>query len=194
MQFKFDLEGRNKYSYKEYREMLDKLMADGLTTGNHESDEMIDATKSSIVKMNRSDKLTKLNDRLKSAILKAPKQRWIVLIEGWSSDSAQNLPVISKMADFAFNIEMHIMLRDENLDIMDAFLTKKARSIPKLISIDDNNKVLFTWGPRPEKMQERALEMKKAKEEFGLEIQQLYAKDRTVSIQAEFIKQLSALK
>mgnify|MGYP000338636691 CR=1 FL=1 len=194
MQFKFDLEGRNKYSYKEYREMLDKLMADGETTGKDHSDERIEATKSNIVKMNRSDKLTKLNDRLKSAILKSPKQRWILLIEGWSSDAAQNLPVINKMADFAFNIELDIMLRDENLDIMDAFLTKKGRSIPKLISIDDKNKVLFTWGPRPEKMQARAMELKKAKEEYGQEINQLYAKDRTVSIQAEFIKELSALK
>lgn len=194
MQFKFDLEKKNTYSYKEYRKLLDDLMADGETTGKDQSDEMIDFTKTNIVRMNRLDKTVKLNDRLKSAILKSPAQRWIILVEGWCGDASQSLPIISKMADFAFNIEYHIMLRDENADIMDAFLTKKSRSIPKLISVGETGKVLFTWGPRPEKMQEFVMKAKKAKEEYAEPLQKMYAQDRATTVQTEFTALLSGIK
>lgn len=186
MQFKFDLEKRTTYSYKEYRKMLDDLMADGETTGKDQSDEMIDFTKTNIVRMNRLDKTVKLNDRIKSAILKSAAQKWVVLVEGWSADASQNLPIISKMADFAFNTELYIMLRDENKDITDAFMTKKSRSIPKLIAVGETGKVLFTWGPRPEKIQDHVTKLIKAKEEFAEEAQKMYAQDRATSIQAEF--------
>lgn len=186
MQFKFNLEDRAKYSYKEYRIMLDKLMSDGETTGKDQSDERIDATKVNIVRMGRLDKLAKLNDPLKSALLNQPEQKWVLLVEGWCGDAAQNLPVIAKMADFAFKVDLQIMLRDDNLDIMDKFLTSKSRSIPKLISVDENNKVLFTWGPRPKKMQDKAMELKKAKQEYAEEVHKLYAKDRATSIIQEF--------
>lgn len=194
MQFKFKLEDRTSYNYKEYREMLDKLMADGETTGKDQSDEMIEYTKVNIVRMNRLDKTVKIKDHLKSALLNAPPQTWVVLNEAWCGDAAQNLPIISKMVDFAFNVDFKIILRDDNPDIMDKFLTKKGRSIPKLISIDENNKVLFTWGPRPEKMQAKALELKAAGEEYGEEVHKLYANDRATSIQAEFVELLNAIK
>lgn len=186
MQFKFDLEKKKKYSYKEYRALLDTLIGDGETTGKNQADELIDATKKCIVRMNRLEKTVKLNDRLKSAILKSQAQRWVIIVEGWSMDCSQSLPIISKMADFSFNTEIQIILRDDNPDIMDAFLTDKSRSVPMLISVDEKGKVLFTWGPRPEKMQKRAMELKKAKEEITEEVQKVYAQDRATSIQAEF--------
>jgi hypothetical protein len=194
MQFKFDLENRNKYTYTTYRALVDECMGNGETTDKDESDEMLDYTKVNVARMTRLDKTVKINDRLKGALVKTVRQRWVVLTEGWCGDAAQNLPIISKMVDFSFNVEMDILLREENLDIMDKFLTKKGRAIPKLIAYDEDNKVLFTWGPRPEKMQERAMEMKKAKEEYGQEIHKLYAKDRAVSIQAEFTALLSQHK
>lgn len=194
MQFKFNLEDRQTYSYKEYRIMLDKLMSDGETTGKDQSDELIEYTKMNIVRMGRWDKLAKLNDPLKSALLNLTQQTWLILNEGWCGDAAQNLPVIAKMADFAFNVDLKIAMRDENLDIMDKFLTNKGRSIPKLIAFDENNKVLFTWGPRPKKMQDRFLELKKAKEEYAEEIHKMYAKDRAVTIQQEFTAMLNGIK
>ena len=193
MQFKFNLEGRKSYSYASYRTMLDELMKDGETTGEDQSETMIEYTKMNLVRMNRWDKTVKLTDPLKSALLKVPKQRWILLNEGWCGDAAQNLPVLSKMTAFAFNIELEIMLRDENLDIMDAYLTSGGRSIPKLIAVDENNEVLFTWGPRPKKMQDRMMELKKQDLPYAEEVHKMYAKDRAVSIQTEFVALLGKI-
>lgn len=194
MQFKFDLESRNSYNYDSYRKMLDELLSDGQTTGEDQSEEMIAYTKMNITRMNRWDKTAKLTDQLKSALLKSPKQKWLILNEGWCGDAAQNLPILHKMASFAFNIDLQIILRDENLDIMDKYLTKGGRSIPKLIAIDENDKVLFTWGPRPKKMQDRVMELRKQNEPYAEEVHKMYAKDRAVSIQAEFVALLNEIK
>jgi len=194
MQFKFNLEDRNKYTYLSYRKFIEDQLGNGETTSKDDSDEMIDATKRNIAKMTRLDKTVKITDKLKAAMVKAIPQKWILLTEGWCDDAAQTIPIIHKMMGFAFNVELIILLRDENMDIMNKFLTKKGQSIPKLISVDENDKVLFTWGPRPEKMQARAMELKKAKEEYAEEINKMYLKDRAVSIQVEFIDLLTKAK
>ena len=193
MQFKQNLENRNIYTYEGYRTLLDELMAEGKTTGEDHSEEMLEYAKMNIVRMNRWDKTAKLADNLKSALLNTPKQTWLVINEGWCGDAAQNLPIISKMADFAFNVDLKIILRDENLDIMDDYLTKGGRSIPKLIAIDENNEVIFTWGPRPQKMQDQVLQLKAAGEDYAQEVHKMYAKDRAASIQIEFAEALSEI-
>jgi hypothetical protein len=187
MQFKFKLEDRNTFSYTGYREMLDILMADGKTTGADQSEAMIAYTKMNIVRMNRWDKRTNLTDEFIDILKTAPKQKWLVLNEGWCGDAAQNLPVLNKMAELNEDIQLEVILRDENLDIMDEYLTNGGRSIPKLIAIDENNEVLFTWGPRPQKMQNKVLELKKAGLPYAEEVHKMYAKDRAVSIQEEFM-------
>ncbi len=191
MQFKFNLDKRKIYTYDTYRKLLDALLAKKKTTGKEQSDELLAHAKMNLARMSRWDKTTKVNDQLKSVLLSAPKQTWLVLTEGWCGDAAQNLPIISKMADFAFNVDLQIILRDENLDIMDAYLTDGGQSIPKLIAFDEDKKVLFTWGPRPEKMQEKVKELKKAGSDFVEEVHKMYPKDRAVSIQQEFLNLLS---
>lgn len=191
MQFNFNLENRNIYSYDAYRTMLDTLMANGKTTGEDQSEAMIEYTKMNIVRMNRWDRTTKLNADLINLLAQAPKQRWLVLNEGWCGDAAQNLPVLNKMAQLNENIDLQIILRDENLDIMDEYLTNGGRSIPKLISMNENNEILFTWGPRPQKMQDLVLAVKKEGGDYAQEVHKLYAKDRTASLQSEFMDLLS---
>ena len=59
---------------------------------------------------------------------------WLVLTEAWCGDAAQSLPIINKMAEVSDNITLRLILRDENLDVMDQFLQNgRSRSIPKLI-------------------------------------------------------------
>jgi Thioredoxin len=54
--------------------------------------------------------------------------------------------VIEKIAAESDNIETSYLLRDENLDLMEQFLTGGARSIPKLIAVDAGTlEVLGTW-------------------------------------------------
>lgn len=82
-------------------------------------------------------------------------QTWMVLTEPWCGDSAFSLPVIAEAAQSHPDIDLRILLRDDNLDLMDRFLTDGSRSIPKLAALDENGTVLFTWGPRPDVAQDR---------------------------------------
>jgi hypothetical protein len=53
------------------------------------------------------------------------------------------------MADLNDQIDLKLVLRDENLELMDLFLTNGGSAIPKLIILDTENNVINTWGPRP---------------------------------------------
>ncbi len=76
-------------------------------------------------------------------------QLWMVITEPWCGDSAFNLPVIHAAAQTSDQITLRILHRDENLDIMDQYLTGGSRSIPKLVAFADDASETFQWGPRP---------------------------------------------
>ena len=92
-------------------------------------------------------------------------QFWMVLTETWCGDSAYNLPVIAEAATRSPHVTLRILLRDDNPDIMDRYLTDGSRSIPKLVAFDEQGNELFTWGPRPERL--RALRSELIAEEYG---------------------------
>ena len=96
----------------------------------------------------------------------------MVITENWCGDSAQNLPYIAKLSELNKNINLLIVLRDSNLDIMNKYLTNGTMSIPILIVFDENDYELFKWGPRPEKVKE---EIKRLKTE-GIVKPELYEK------------------
>lgn len=81
-------------------------------------------------------------------------QLWMVITEPWCGDSAFNLPVIQAAAEQNEQITLRILHRDENLDIMDQYLTGGSRSIPKLVAFSADGEERFTWGPRPDAGQE----------------------------------------
>jgi hypothetical protein len=90
------------------------------------------------------------SETLRSALdaVEAP-QAWRVLTEPWCGDSAFLLPVIAEAAALSDQVSLRILLRDENLDLMDQYLTDGSRSIPKLVAFSGAGEELFTWGPRP---------------------------------------------
>jgi len=77
-------------------------------------------------------------------------QLWMVLTEPWCGDSAFLLPVIAEAAQLSDNVTLRILLRDDNLDIMDQYLTGGSRSIPKMATFAEDGEERFVWGPRPE--------------------------------------------
>ena len=81
--------------------------------------------------------------------LNLARTRRIEITEPWCGDGAQNLPVLQALAALAPKIDMHILLRDSHLEVMDRYLTNGGRSIPKLVAFDGEGKELFQWGPRP---------------------------------------------
>lgn len=77
-------------------------------------------------------------------------QLWMVLTEPWCGDSAFLLPVVADAAQLHDDVALRILNRDDNLDVMDEYLTGGSRSIPKLVAFSEEGEELFTWGPRPE--------------------------------------------
>ena len=77
-------------------------------------------------------------------------QLWMVLTEPWCGDSAFLLPVIAEAAALSDQVSLRILPRDENLDVMDQYLTDGSRSIPKLVAFSEDGEELFSWGPRPQ--------------------------------------------
>ncbi len=80
----------------------------------------------------------------------------LVLAEDWCGDAASLVPVLARMADAAPDmLDLRVLKRDENPDIMAAHLIHGGRAIPRAIVYDDNMKQLGSWGPRPGPAQAR---------------------------------------
>ena len=89
--------------------------------------------------------------KLREAVEKIDEpQLWMVLTEDWCVDSAYSLPVLVEAARLNPLIDLRVLPRDANLDIMDQYLTGTARSIPKLVVFSEDGTEQFQWGPRPE--------------------------------------------
>ncbi|MBK8146993.1 MAG: thioredoxin family protein [Acidobacteria bacterium] len=174
-----------------YANLLDRLLAEGKTTGPNQSDAMLDYAKLNIRRMKRVEKTTVLGESILASVREnRRKMIWLIITEGWCGDAAQSIPVIERIAAAAENIETRYVLRDENLGLMDAYLTNGARSIPKLIALDAETLAeLGTWGPRPRVAMDYFLEMKSIgldKSEMMEKLQRWYNEDRNQAIQNEF--------
>ncbi len=182
----------NAITYAQYREMIDILLAENKTTGQNHSESMVEYTRMNMQRMRRVEKTTVLEDDLVQLMLSLQTPMiWVILTEAWCGDAAQNIPAIVKIADASSLVEVKLLLRDENTALMDAYLTNGGRSIPKLIALNANTlEVLGTWGPRPEEIQGFVVDAMKNNMPFPEMAEKLhgwYAKDRSKSLQKEFI-------
>jgi hypothetical protein len=77
----------------------------------------------------------------------------LVLSEDWCGDAVNTLPVVAKLAELAPNLDLRVLGRDANPDLMDAHLTGRSRSIPVVIVLDEAFRERGWWGPRPTVLQ-----------------------------------------
>jgi hypothetical protein len=189
----------NSYSYSEYRKLVSDLLLEGKSTGNEQSDDLKHYSELNETRMNRLDKTIKITDE-NSLELKNLKSEyiWLVISEGWCGDAAQLLPIINRMAIDSGNIELKIVLRDENDELMKLFLTNKKKSIPVMVVVDkETGSVLGKWGPRPKGATDLITDYKK---EFGVidetaktNLQLWYLHDKGISTQEEIINLMQNL-
>jgi hypothetical protein len=183
-------------TYEKYYQLIKDLLAEGKTTGVEQKAAHVKHARLNFQRMKRVYRTTLIGDELKESISSIDrKQLWLVLSEGWCGDAAQNLPAIARMAEQNENIELRILLRDENPEVMDAYLTNGSKSIPKLIAFDDESKQeLFTWGPRPAFFQNMVLHQKAnpkmSSEEFNEWLHREYTLDKSLKLQEEFLSLL----
>jgi hypothetical protein len=178
-------------AYAEYIVLIDELLAEGKTTGPNQSEAMFNYGKLNRQRMKRLGNTVELNESLVEKARKVGRKMiWWILTEGWCGDAAQNIPIIEKIAHENSNIETRYLLRDENLELMDKYLTNNARSIPKLIALDAETLAeIGTWGPRPQAAMDYFLEMRDGgieKPQMMENLQRWYLQDKEKSVQAEF--------
>ena len=178
-------------TYPAYTALIASLLAQDRTTGPDQSAAMVHFTQLNQQRMHRLEKVIELLPETVTLIrgISLP-QTWLVLTEAWCGDAAQSVPVMHAVAALNPLIELKLLLRDENLGLMDQYLTNGvSRSIPKLIGVDTTtSEVLFVWGPRPAPLQEIFMRLKAEGMEFHQikeELQRWYNKDKTATIQQE---------
>ncbi|MPR34246.1 thioredoxin family protein [Salmonirosea aquatica] len=186
---------RQTYTYLEYLALMDRMVAEKRTTGPKQSPALTEYTRLNQYRMRRLDKTVHLAQDLQQLAFQIEaSQTWYVLTEAWCGDAAQSLPVIAKVAQFNPHITLTLLLRDEHPEIIDAYLTRGGKSIPKLIAVGADGAELFTWGPRPQALQEIVWAYKENPDrpyaELQEEIQRWYNTDKTESIQRELIGRL----
>ena len=131
-----------------------------------------------------------------SARVEALGGRWhlLVLTEDWCGDSVNIVPIVAKLTESVSNMDMRMLARDENLDIMDSHLTGTSRSIPIVILLNPKYEECGWWGPRPRELQKWVVEkgMKLPKEERYKEVRTFYARDHGLTTMRELVEMLEA--
>jgi hypothetical protein len=181
------------YSYTEYRNQVKTLLKEGKSSGNEQSEALTHYSELNEARMNRLEKTVKISTEIIQKINQLNGDYiWLVISEGWCGDAAQILPVIYKMAELSEKIDLKIVFRDENEDLMNLFLSNGTKSIPKLIILDKNTlEVLSDFGPRPIGAKQLILDYKAkygiVDETAKTNLQLWYLHDKGLSIQKEIL-------
>ena len=190
----------NSYTYLEYKKIVSDLLSEGKSTGNEQSEDLLHYSTLNETRLKRLDKTITVPEEV-SAKLKALEKEyiWLVIAEGWCGDAAQILPILNKMALESNKIDLKIVFRDSNDELMNQFLTNGARAIPKLLIINKElGKVCKHWGPRPQGATDL---IKNYKEQFGIvdeeaktQLQLWYLHDKGLSVQNEIVEIMYSIK
>src|SRR5580692_605838 len=111
-------------SYDAYKRLLEDLLSAGKTTGPLQSEAMVHYAELNLQRMHRLEKTIQVLPAVATQMSGVDRsQIWLVLTEGWCGDAAQSLPVIHALAELNPLISLRLLLRDENLELMDRYLT-----------------------------------------------------------------------
>lgn len=191
-----DIQKASQYfTYREYKHMVTELFADGVVTGTNQSAIYQDSTKMSIQRMKKWDKIFKVSDEMNESLSKLEDSwTWYVITEGWCGDAAQILPIIASIADQSDRVELKLLLRDENKEIMGNYLTNGGMAIPVLVAVNQRTgEEMPHWGPRPLLIQGKLDALKSenpdiAYPELSTQLHLWYAKDKGQSTQNDILK------
>ncbi len=142
-----------------------------------------------------SARLAKVSDDLVARVAAlGTRFHLLVLSEDWCGDAVNSVPYVARLAELAPNLELRVLARDENLDLMDDHLTGTARSIPVVLVYDEGWAERGWWGPRPSELQAWVMGPGQAleKDDRYREVRTWYARDRGGSTLAEVVALLEA--
>ncbi len=124
--------------------------------------------------------LARIPDWARNAVPPGAARKLLVIAEDWCGDASNTVPVVAKLADAVLGLELRVILRDANPEVMDRYLTNGSRSIPVVIALDENYQELGHWGPRPTELQAWVMANRATmpKTELYPKVRKWYAKDR----------------
>lgn len=188
---------KKSISYQDYRNLIKELLSQGKSTGINQSADLLNYSLLNDKRMDRLDKKLKISEETQSSTSNLKNDfTFLVISEGWCGDAAQILPILNKIAESSSKIDLKIVLRDENEELMNRFLTNGSKSIPKIIIVDSNNEVINSWGPRPSIATRMVLDYKEINgaldADFKKNLQIWYNKDKGNNTQEDIVKLLKA--
>lgn len=187
------------FSYSEFVQFTQQLVEEKRTTGANQSEAYLEYTRMCLQRMNRWNKTAKVSEKM-TQLMESIKesQIWLIITEAWCGDGSQSIPYLAKLVELNPKIKLRIIMRDEYPEIMDAYLTNGARSIPKLVAFSEDLKVeLFTWGPKPLYLMNRHKEYKHDSKGLSYsgfleEIHLWYAKNKNQDLEVELFPLIQA--
>ena len=184
-------------SYLKYKALVSALALEGKSTGPEQTDALTNYTFLNDKRMKRLDKTLTIKEDAITKIKDFDKEiTWLVLTESWCGDAAQTMPIINKVAELNDLISLKVILRDENIEIMNRFLTKEAMSIPRLVMVENQTgEVIGQWGSRPSIATKMVVDYKdehgELTPEFKKDLQMWYTKDKGQSTLEDLLRLLS---
>lgn len=124
--------------------------------------------------------LARIPDWALAAVPPRTGRKLLVIAEDWCGDASNTVPIIAKLVSLAPGLELRVILRDENPELMDRYLTNGARSVPIVIALDERFQEVGHWGPRPTQLQTWVMANRATtpKAELCPQVRKWYARDR----------------
>ncbi len=149
------------FSYPSYMEDMERFKKEGSASSFAQDPAFVEYHKLSYSRMRRINKMGALSTSLQALLPNIQEPlRMLAITESWCGDAAQNLPYFHFMEQASSHLELRLLYREENLELMDKHLTNGGRSIPVVLFLDAEWNVLFQWGPRPQILQNKLMERK----------------------------------
>ncbi len=76
----------------------------------------------------------------------------LVITEDWCGDAMMSNGILRNIADAA-DIDVRCVIRDQHIELIDAYLTNGSRSIPLYLFLNEAGEVIGKWGPRAPELQ-----------------------------------------
>ena len=179
-------------TYAQFKALHDQILDREIVTPPYDREVYLNYVKLNKARMKRWDKRLILDGAIVDLIQQTTKpMHWIIITEPWCGDAAHVIPLLIKMSELNSLISYDIQLRDSEPYLIEHYLTKGTKSIPKIIVRDEHGADLFTWGPRPKAAQELLDMMKNQQvesEKINIALQHWYNEDQGRSISSEIAK------